>query len=96
MSARRTAQAAGVPVTPGAELPNPNDAAAVIAAGERVGFPLLVKAARGGGGKGIRRVEKKDEMVEAVRRAASDATTSFGSDVVYTRASRGATTTRRS
>jgi acetyl-CoA carboxylase biotin carboxylase subunit len=83
VSARRTAQAAGVPVTPGAELPNPNDAAAVIAAAERVGFPLLVKAARGGGGKGIRRVEKKEEMVEAVRRAASEARTSFGSDVVY-------------
>ena len=83
VSARRTAQKAGVPVVPGAELTDPTDAAAVMAAGERVGFPLLVKAARGGGGKGIRRVEKKEEMAEAVRRAASEAKTSFGSEVVY-------------
>jgi acetyl-CoA carboxylase biotin carboxylase subunit len=83
VSARRTAEKAGVPITPGAELSDPTDAAAVVAAAERVGFPLLVKAARGGGGKGIRRVEKKEEMAEAVRRAASEAKTSFGSEVVY-------------
>ena len=83
VSARRTAQAAGVPVVPGAELPDATDAAAVLRAAEGVGFPLLVKAARGGGGKGIRRVEKREELVEAARRAASEAKTSFGSEVVY-------------
>ncbi|MBL9086527.1 MAG: acetyl-CoA carboxylase biotin carboxylase subunit [Planctomycetia bacterium] len=83
VSARRTAQAAGVPVVPGAELPDATNAAAVLAAADGVGFPLLVKAARGGGGKGIRRVEKKEELVEAARRAASEAKTSFGSEVVY-------------
>ena len=59
------------------------NAAAVLAAAEGVGFPLLVKAARGGGGKGIRRVERPEELVEAARRAASEAKTSFGSEVVY-------------
>jgi len=83
VSARRTAAAAGVAVVPGAELPDATDAAAVLKAADGVGFPLLVKAARGGGGKGIRRVEKKEELVEAARRAASEAKTSFGSDVVY-------------
>ena len=83
VSARRTAEKAGVPITPGAELSDPTNAAAVVEAARRVGFPLLVKAARGGGGKGIRRVEKKEEMAEAVRRAASEAKTSFGSEVVY-------------
>jgi acetyl-CoA carboxylase biotin carboxylase subunit len=83
VSARRTAEKAGVPVTPGSELPDPTNAAAVIAAAEKVGYPLLVKAARGGGGKGIRRVEAKGELAEAVKRAASEAKTSFGSDVVY-------------
>ena len=72
-----------MPVVPGAELPDPTDAKAVVAAAERVGYPLLVKAARGGGGKGIRRVERKEDLAEAVRRAASEAKTSFGSEVVY-------------
>ena len=83
VSARRTAEKAGVPVVPGSELPDPTDAKAVAAAAKRVGFPLLVKAARGGGGKGIRRVERLEELAEAARRAASEAKTSFGSEVVY-------------
>ena len=83
VSARRIAEAAGVPVVPGAEIPDATDAKAVVAAADHVGYPLLVKAARGGGGKGIRRVERREELAEAVRRAASEAKTSFGSDVVY-------------
>ncbi len=83
VSARRAAERAGVPVVPGAELRDATDAAAVLAAANRVGYPLLVKAARGGGGKGIRRVERREELAEAVRRAASEAKTSFGSEVVY-------------
>jgi acetyl/propionyl-CoA carboxylase alpha subunit len=74
---------AGVPVSAGAEVPDASDAAAVVASAERVGFPLLVKAARGGGGKGIRLVERPADLAEAVRRAASEAKTSFGSEVVY-------------
>ncbi len=83
VSARRAAERAGVPVVPGSELRDATDAAAVLAAADRVGYPLLVKAARGGGGKGIRRVERREELAEAVRRAASEAKTSFGSEVVY-------------
>src|SRR5262245_46994843 len=83
VSARRTAEAAGVAVLPGAEVPDPTDAKAVVAAADRVGYPLLVKAARGGGGKGIRRVERREDLADACRRAASEAKTSFGSEVVY-------------
>jgi acetyl-CoA carboxylase biotin carboxylase subunit len=83
VSARRIAVEAGVPVAAGAEVPDAADAKAVVAAAERVGYPLLVKAARGGGGKGIRRVERREDLAEAVRRAASEAKTSFGSEVVY-------------
>ncbi|MCC7139546.1 MAG: ATP-grasp domain-containing protein [Planctomycetes bacterium] len=83
VSARRTAEGAGVPVVPGAEIPDPTDGPAVVAAARRVGFPLLVKAARGGGGKGIRRVEREADLAEACKRAASEAKTSFGSEVVY-------------
>jgi acetyl-CoA carboxylase biotin carboxylase subunit len=83
VSARRTAVEAGAPVVPGAEVPDPTNAKALVAAAEKVGYPLLVKAARGGGGKGIRRVERAEDLPEAVRRAASEAKTSFGSEVVY-------------
>jgi acetyl-CoA carboxylase biotin carboxylase subunit len=83
VSARRVAEAAGVPVAAGAEVRDAADAKGIVAAAARVGYPLLVKAARGGGGKGIRRVERKEELAEAVRRAASEAKTSFGSEVVY-------------
>lgn len=83
VSARRTAAAAGVPVVPGAEVGDPSDGEALAAAARSIGFPLLVKAARGGGGKGIRRVDRAEDVAEAVRRAASEARTSFGSDVVY-------------
>src|SRR5260221_13866187 len=65
VSARRTAEAAGVPVAPGAEIRDAADAKAVLAAADRVGFPLLVKAARGGGGKGIRRVERRGGLAGA-------------------------------
>ncbi len=82
-SARRTVSKAGVPVVPGAELPDPTDAAAVLAAADAVGYPLLVKAARGGGGKGIRRVERREDLAEAARLAASEAVTSFGDPRVY-------------
>ena len=48
-----------------------------------MGFPLLVKAAFGGGGKGMRLVRAADEVVEAVKRASSEAVTSFGDGTVY-------------
>jgi acetyl-CoA carboxylase biotin carboxylase subunit len=82
-SARRRAVEAGVPVVPGAEVPDPTDAAAVRAAAEEVGFPLLVKAVAGGGGKGIRRVSSDAEVAEAIARASSEAKTSFGDGRVY-------------
>jgi acetyl-CoA carboxylase biotin carboxylase subunit len=83
LSARATAVKAGVPVAAGGEVRDPNDAKAVVAAAAKVGYPLLVKAARGGGGKGIRRVERAEDLPEAVKRASSEAVTSFGSGAVY-------------
>jgi acetyl-CoA carboxylase biotin carboxylase subunit len=82
-SARRRAVESGVPVAPGAEVEDPGDERAVRAAAERVGFPLLVKAVAGGGGKGIRRVGSAAEVVEAIARASSEAKTSFGDGRVY-------------
>jgi acetyl-CoA carboxylase biotin carboxylase subunit len=72
-----------VPVVPGAEVPDPGDATAVEKAAAGVGFPLLVKAVAGGGGKGIRRVGSSTEVVEAIRRASSEARSAFGDGRVY-------------
>jgi acetyl-CoA carboxylase biotin carboxylase subunit len=83
VSARRSVAKLGVPLVPGAELPDPTDTAALLAAAQKVGYPLLVKAAAGGGGKGMRKVLAQGELIEAVKRAASEATTAFGDARVY-------------
>ncbi len=87
-AARRLMRDAGVPLVPGEELPAPAgdgelDAAAVRAAAERVGFPLLVKAAFGGGGKGMRLVERAEEIEAAAAAASREARKAFGDGTVY-------------
>jgi acetyl/propionyl-CoA carboxylase alpha subunit len=83
IEARRLMEAAGVPVVPGATLADADDEAAVRAAGEEVGFPLLVKASAGGGGKGMRLATRADEVVAAVRDAAREAASAFGDPAVF-------------
>jgi acetyl-CoA carboxylase biotin carboxylase subunit len=83
--AREIAKRAGVPVVPGTEVPFQADAAdsQMSAAAVEIGFPLLVKAVAGGGGKGMRTVRSEDELASAVRMARSEARSSFGDDAVY-------------
>jgi propionyl-CoA carboxylase alpha chain len=83
IEARRLMEAAGVPVVPGATLDDPSDEAAVVAAGEKVGFPLLVKASAGGGGKGMRLATKAGELPAAVADAAREAASAFGDPAVF-------------
>jgi acetyl-CoA carboxylase biotin carboxylase subunit len=83
ISARATVGASGVPLVPGATLEPGSDEAALRKAAEAVGFPLLVKASAGGGGKGMRLVRGVDEIVDAVARAAGEAETAFGDATVY-------------
>ncbi|MDQ1567043.1 MAG: propionyl-CoA carboxylase alpha chain [Actinomycetota bacterium] len=80
IEARRLMEAAGVPVVPGATLSPSED---VLAAGERVGYPLLVKASAGGGGKGMRLVTTAAELAAAVADAAREAAASFGDPAVF-------------
>ena len=84
-SARRAAQRAGVPVVPGTEEPIPASASEpdIAAIADSIGFPLLVKAVAGGGGKGMRTVVDPSELVNAVRAARSEAGTAFGDAAVY-------------
>jgi acetyl-CoA carboxylase biotin carboxylase subunit len=81
-SARRVATEAGVPVVPGTLEPLA-DEGAVRAEAERVGFPLMLKAASGGGGKGLRLVRSPGELESALARARSEAMSAFGDDRVY-------------
>ncbi|HEY4409964.1 MAG TPA: biotin carboxylase N-terminal domain-containing protein, partial [Acidimicrobiia bacterium] len=84
IEARRLMEAAGVPVVPGATLPGgAADETAVVAAGESVGFPLLVKASAGGGGKGMRLATSAAELPGAVADAAREAAAAFGDPAVF-------------
>jgi acetyl/propionyl-CoA carboxylase alpha subunit len=74
--------AAGVPVVPGGSDPLPDLAAAHAAAAE-VGYPVMLKASAGGGGKGMRLVGGPDELEAAYRGATSEAGSSFGDSAVY-------------
>ena len=79
-AARALAIAAGLPVVPGAEG---SDAAALTREAERMGFPVLVKAALGGGGKGMRIVETRETLAEAIESATRLAQSAFGDGAVY-------------
>jgi acetyl-CoA carboxylase biotin carboxylase subunit len=80
-SARRLAAEAGVPVVPGAL--EPLSGTAVLAEAERVGFPVMLKAAAGGGGKGLRLVASAADLDAALARAQGEALSAFGDGRVY-------------
>src|SRR6266496_4448443 len=75
-AARRAAERAGVPIVPGTT--EPVDVGGAAAEAERVGFPIAVKAAFGGGGKGMRVVQSMEDLSEALQRAAREAGAYFG------------------
>ena len=79
--ARKTMKAAGVPVTPGTDvIEDENDA--MKAAGE-IGYPILIKARSGGGGRGIRLVEREEDFLNSFRSASSEAASAFGDSGCY-------------
>ena len=81
VEARKALSAAGVPVTPG--LDGVEDAEQVIRFGEKVGWPVILKAAAGGGGKGMRKVSSPYEVEENLEAARSVAEKAFGKSEVY-------------
>ena len=81
-AARSTAQVAGVPIVPGA-MTDMVDDEGIEHIAERIGYPLLLKAAAGGGGKGIRFVRDPKDLPSALRTARSEAKNAFGDDRVY-------------
>jgi acetyl-CoA carboxylase biotin carboxylase subunit len=80
--ARKTVRSAGVPVVPGTLEPIADDAEVARIAKE-IGFPVMLKAVAGGGGKGMRLVREESGLVPSLRMARSEARSSFGDDSVY-------------
>ena len=79
MAARKTIKEHGVPIVLGTEEAI-IDESGIIQIAERIGYPILIKAAAGGGGKGMRIVQEQSEIRSAVRGARSEAKSAFGDD----------------
>ena len=82
IAARKRMIAAGVPVVPGTEQPLQSAEEAVRICNE-IGYPVMLKASMGGGGKGMRLIHNESEVVEAYNTARSESMSSFGDDTVY-------------
>ncbi len=87
LHARRTARDVGVEAVPGtldpAPIDRPDQIGSILADAERIGFPLLVKAAAGGGGRGMRRVTSAAELPAALASGSREAASAFGDGSVY-------------
>ncbi len=81
-AARRTVAAAGVPIVPGSEEPM-RSVEELRAAAAEIGFPVLLKASAGGGGKGMRMVRSEAEIASAFEAAGNEARGAFGDDAIY-------------
>ena len=81
VTARRTMIAAGVPVVPGSAAGQRDDE--IPAEAERIGYPVLIKASAGGGGKGMRAVHDPADLMSSLGAARREAQSAFGDDTVY-------------
>ncbi|MDQ2674484.1 MAG: ATP-grasp domain-containing protein [Chloroflexota bacterium] len=79
LAARRSASAAGVPIVPGTTVALEDDLAGVV----ELGFPVMLKAAAGGGGRGMRRVDRESDLAAALAAAQREAMAAFGDGTVY-------------
>lgn len=82
VSARRAVQQAGLPIIPGSEG-NLNDPQAAVACAEGLGYPVMLKATFGGGGRGVRVCQTADEVRQQYERVQSEAEKAFGDSHVY-------------
>ncbi|WP_027715782.1 pyruvate carboxylase [Desulfuromonas sp. TF] len=82
VSGRQVAAEAGVPVVPGTEKPIQTEEEALIFA-KATGYPIIVKASAGGGGRGMRVARSQKELLEGLRSAASEAQAAFGNAAIF-------------
>jgi len=83
VSAKHAMKAAGVPTVPGSEGALPEDPREVVKIARAVGYPVIIKAAGGGGGRGMRVVHTEAALVNAVNMTRQEAQTAFGNPSVY-------------
>ncbi|SHH97155.1 acetyl-CoA carboxylase biotin carboxylase subunit [Ferrimonas marina] len=83
VSAIEAMKKAGVPCVPGSDGPLTDDNKRNLQIAKRIGYPVIIKAAGGGGGRGMRVVRTEDELVEAIAITQSEAGSFFGNSVVY-------------
>ncbi|MDX1521913.1 MAG: acetyl-CoA carboxylase biotin carboxylase subunit [Anaerolineae bacterium] len=83
ITSRATMATAGVPLVPGTGMNQVLGDEELMAAAQTIGYPLLVKAAAGGGGKGMRVAHQAEHLAEAIRTARREADAAFGDDRVY-------------
>jgi len=83
IEAKATAQRLGIPCVPGSAGAIGRDAAALRQEAERIGYPVLVKASAGGGGRGMKIAHDAKELVQSVAAARTEAKAAFGDDTVY-------------
>ncbi|MEH6388240.1 MULTISPECIES: acetyl-CoA carboxylase biotin carboxylase subunit [Pseudomonas] len=73
----------GVPTVPGSDGPLSDDEEECLATGRRVGYPVIIKAAGGGGGRGMRVVHEESELIKSISMTRSEAGAAFGNPMVY-------------
>src|SRR6056300_849322 len=83
VSAKQTMTKTGVPTVPGTEGALPDDPDEVMAIAREIGYPVIVKAAAGGGGRGMRVVHNEEVLLSSIQVTQSEAEAAFGSPVVY-------------
>jgi acetyl-CoA carboxylase, biotin carboxylase subunit len=83
VSAKDAMKKAGVPCVPGSEGALPDDSAEIIKTAKKVGYPVIIKAAGGGGGRGMRVVHTEAALINAVAMTKAEAQSAFGNPMVY-------------
>jgi acetyl-CoA carboxylase biotin carboxylase subunit len=83
VSAKDAMIAAGVPTVPGSDGALPDDPKEILKIGKKVGYPVIIKAAGGGGGRGMRVVRNEEELLTSVEMTRAEAGAAFGNPTVY-------------
>ena len=83
VSAKHAMIEAGVPCVPGSDGALSDDPAEILKTADKVGYPVIIKASGGGGGRGMRVVEKKEDLIKSVEMTKAEAGAAFGNPMVY-------------